>query len=337
MTETNIGRLNKLPFRDVWKDEAKDFTPWLKDHIDQLADELNMKLEAQSTEVSVGKYSLDLLAINPETQGNVVIENQVGNADHDHLGKLITYAAGLKAEIAIWIAERFGDEHRAALEWLNESGPAGAAFFGVEIQAVNIDGSIPAAMFRTILTPHEWSRTRDPVPGELSETQKEYVAYWKPLLEELKTAHKWGPIQTDNKNRFYSAGSGLGQGFGNFRRTMRFAGKDEIRVEFIFWGPNKEWNKQAFDLLMESRETIEDATGPLTWERLTNSMISRVAAVRKGTRGDAEPELDEHRHWMIGQLTTLPQTLRPYLEQVQQAMNEEEQETTETSQAMLGY
>ena len=123
MPEQNIGRLNKLPFREVRNDEAKIFTPWLRDHIDQLADELNMTPEAQSTEVPVGRYFLDLLAINPETQGNVVIENQAGNADHDHLGKLITYAAGFRAEAAIWIAERFGDEQRTALEWLNVSSP----------------------------------------------------------------------------------------------------------------------------------------------------------------------------------------------------------------------
>ena len=325
-----------MPFRDVWKDESRDFTPWLRNHIDQLAEELNMTLEAQNTEVPVGKYFLDLLAINPETQGNVVIENQVGNADHDHLGKLITYAAGLKAEIAIWIAEHFGDEQRTALEWLNESNPGGAAFFGVEIQAVNINGSIPAAMFRIILAPNEWSSSGNPVPGELSESERQYLAYWRPLLEELKTGHRWGPIQTNNKNRAYPAGSGLGQGFGNFRRTMRFAGRDEIRVEFNIWGPSKDWNKRAFDLLIESREAIEDAAGPLLWERLNSSMISRIVSVRKGTQRDAELELNEHRQWMIEQVTKLPQLLRPYLEQLQQTINEEQLETMEPDQTTPG-
>ena len=331
MTEKSIGRLNKLTFREVWKDEAKDFTPWLRDHIDQLADELNMTLEAQGTEVPVGKYYLDILAINPETQGSVVIENQVGNTDHVHLGQLITYAAGLKAEIAIWTAEHFGDEQRKTLEWLNESSPGGTAFFGVEVQAVNINGSIPAAMFRAIVTPNEWALRGDPVPGELSETQKEYLAYWRPLLEELKTGHRWGPIQTDNKSRFYNCGSGLGRGFGNFRRSMRFAGRDELRVEFIIWGASKDWNKQAFDLLIESKEAIEEATGPLVWERLDDSMISRIASVKKGTQRDPDFELDEHRRWMIEQVTSLPQILRPYLEQVLPALNEEQQEAADTA------
>lgn len=293
-----------------------------------------MTLEAQRIEVPVGKYFLDLLAINPETQGNVVIENQVGNTDHIHLGQLITYAAGLKAEIAIWIAEHFGDEQRTALEWLNESSPSGTAFFGVEVQAVNVDGSIPAAMFRAILTPNEWARGRDPVPGELSDSQKEYLAFWRPLLEELKASHRWGPIQTDNKNRYYNCGSGLGQGFGNFRRTMRFASRNEIRVEFNIWGPSKKWNKQAFDLLIESRTDIEESTGPLVWERLDDSMISRVVSLRKGTQRDPAPELQEHRLWMVEQVTSLPSKFRPYLEQVQQLMNEEQAEAEETAELL---
>lgn len=330
MTQENIGRLNRLPFREVWKDEARDFTPWLRAHIDQLAEELNMTLETQDTEVAVGKYFLDLLATNPETQGNVVIENQVGNADHDHLGKLITYAAGLKAETAVWIAENFGDEQRTALEWLNENGPSEAAFFGVEIQAVNIDGSIPAAMFRAVVTPNEWGGSKDPVPGELTDREKLLMAFWKPLLEDLKTNHRWGQIQTTNKNRAYPAGSGLGRGFRNFRRNMRFAGSNEIRVEFTIWGPDRDWNKKVFDLLVESKDDIEETMGPLVWERLDDAMVSRVALVRTGSPQDPEPELEEHRQWMIDSVSRLPQGLRPYLEQVQQVMSEERQETLET-------
>ena len=144
-------------------------------------------------------------------------------------------------------------------------------------------------MYRAITTPNEWSRTNTPVSGELSDSEKEYLDFWKPLLEELKTTHRWGSIKTDNKNRYYTAGSGLGHGFGNFKRTMRFAGRDEIRAEFIIWEPSREWNKRVFDMLIESQQEIEQETGPLVWERLDESMISRFASVTKGSRRDPEP------------------------------------------------
>ena len=325
MTST-IGRLKRIPFREVWPDEARDFTPWLKDNIDQLADELSMKLEAQGTEVPVGRYNLDLLAMNPETQGYVVVENQVGRADHDHLGKLITYAAGIRAEAVVWIAEEFGEEQRTALEWLNENRPGNAAFFGVEVRAVSINDSIPAATFTTILAPNEWGQRKEANPTELSEAEKGNIAYWRPLLGELKTTHKWGQIQTENKRAAYGAGSGLGRGFGNFRRMMRFTGDGEARVEFTIWGPNREWNKQAFDMLYEFAEEIEQQTGHISWERLDDSMVSRLAAVKRGSRMDPEPMLEEHRRWMIDMVTKLPRVLRPYLEQVQQIIADDSKE-----------
>lgn len=328
MVDKEIGRLAKLPLRAIWKQEDRDFTPWLRDHIDQLADELGMTLEAQGIEVPVGRYKLDLLAINPETGRNVVIENQLERADHSHMGQLVTYAAGLKAEVAVLIAERFGDEERAALEWLNESTPSGAVFFGIEVQAVNIGDSAPAAMFRTVVSPNGWSRGRPSAPGEITETQRLYLSYWRPLLEELKTVHRWGSIQTENKGSSYRCGSGLGPGYGRFPRIMRFTAAGDLRVELEIRGPDRDWNKRVFDLLVDSREKIEESSGPYLWERLDGAGISRVAAVRTGSLRDPEPQLEEHRRWMIEQVISFPRAFRSQLERVQRIVDGEREEAS---------
>ena len=117
LTKT-IGELEPVPVRDVWRDEARDLTPWLAEYLEALGRALGMDLELDGSEVAVGPFSADLLLHDANTGKHVVVENMFGNTDHGHLGKIITYAAGLGASHAVLIAETFRQEHRSALQWL---------------------------------------------------------------------------------------------------------------------------------------------------------------------------------------------------------------------------
>ena len=114
---------------DVWSDEARDFTPWLADNMDLLSQEIGLPLAWEGTEVPVDGFSADILATTTDGS-HVVIENQYGRTDHDHLGKLLTYTAGLEAQIVIWVAERFHDAHLSAIRWLNETHSGAVFVFG---------------------------------------------------------------------------------------------------------------------------------------------------------------------------------------------------------------
>ncbi len=117
-----LGRLRRVAnARDVWTSEAGDFTPWLAENLDVLADELGMSLTLQATEVPVGEFRLDIEAQTPDGRV-VIIENQLERTDHGHLGQLLVYASGLEAAAVVWVAPRFRDDHRRTLDWLNESG-----------------------------------------------------------------------------------------------------------------------------------------------------------------------------------------------------------------------
>ena len=134
-----FSELKRIPLREKWSHEANEFTPWLADNIQILGDALDMNLAIVDREASVGNFYLDLLARDLESSRTVVIENQFHRTDHDHLGKLLTYAGGFDASIVIWISEEFQDAHRQALEWLNQRTDTDTQFFGVVLEVLQIE------------------------------------------------------------------------------------------------------------------------------------------------------------------------------------------------------
>ena len=319
MTQQNIGKIEKVAITSVWPHEANDFTPWLAENLGMLGEELGMELELEGTEVPVGNFSLDILARDANSEAVVAIENQVASTDHTHLGQLLTYSAGKDADIVIWIATKFRDEHRAALDWLNEGTADSLSFFGVEVQAVRIDDSLPAPLFRLAAAPNTWSNDAKVREVETTPTQQKYIRYWKPLLVELRETYGWN-IGTQNKLASYEAGAALGSA--KFGRTMRFTWDGEARVELVIKSADRDWNKEVFDLLKESRAEIEEELGPTTWERLDDAKMSRVLVSRPGRIDNPEAELDEIKNWMIDHVNRFPDTFRPYLEAVQEKMQE---------------
>ena len=146
MKTYNLDKLERRELQDVWPHEALDFTPWLSEdaNLRMLGDAIGIELELIETESSVGSFNVDIFAREAGTSRKVVIENQLKETNHDHLGKAITYAAGKSAEIVVWVVARARDEHRQAIEWLNEHTDDDVAFFLVEIELWSIGGSLPA-------------------------------------------------------------------------------------------------------------------------------------------------------------------------------------------------
>ena len=146
-----FDRFRRVQLRDIWHHEAHDFTPWLAENLVFLAETLGMDLELEATEKHVGDFRADIVCRNRTDNSRVIIENQFEKSNHPHLGKVLTYAAGLDAATIIWIAEEFRKEHREVLNWLNRSTHTALQFFGVEIEVFQIADSPYAPEF-TIVT-----------------------------------------------------------------------------------------------------------------------------------------------------------------------------------------
>jgi len=182
-----LGKFEKLDVHEYWANEAQDFTPWLAadENIALLGEEIDTSLEVVQSEHPVGPFRADIVCVDTDTGHKVLIENQLEKTNHTHLGQLLTYAAGLNSVTIIWIADKFTEEHRAALDWLNRITDESINFFGCEIELWIIGNSPPAPRFDLVAKPNKWSKP--PPPPLLTETQQLYLDYWTAFSEYVAT------------------------------------------------------------------------------------------------------------------------------------------------------
>lgn len=310
MGVTELGVLKRLSPKQVWPNEAADFTPWLAEHLKELGDAIGMDLDLQRVEVEapVGDFSLDLLAHDVGRDQPVVIENQLGATDHDHLGKLLTYAAGYDAGAIIWIAHEIRDEHRQALDWLNQHMEEDINVFGVVVEVLQIDGSRPAYNFRPVAFPNEWSRERGPKPHPATPRGEAYRAFFQSLVDVLRVKHKFTGIHSAPPTSWVCFASGVS----GITYGANFAKGDRARVEIYSGRSDAATNKSLFEALAADKAAIEkEFDCPLEWERLDEKIGCRLAIYRKGTIGDSPAQLDEIRQWMIDHLLRMKKTFGP--------------------------
>ncbi|OIQ10401.1 DUF4268 domain-containing protein [Neomoorella thermoacetica] len=291
-----LGTLTEVDLRQVWTNEARDFTPWLKDNIDRLNQVLGLDIEITEREGAVGPFAVDLVGKDLGSGRTVIIENQLEPTDHTHLGQLLTYTAGRGAKIVIWISPQFREEHRQALDWLNENTDEDQAFFGIEIKLVRIEDSKPAPLFKLVSQPNEWqkniasSRTISP-RGEA------YQEFWTTFLEKLKER---APGLTNAKKGLPQSWFSIGAGRTGFGYSTAFKLKGRFSVELYIDTGDKEKNQLYFEQLYGQKEIIEQELGTaLSWERLDNARACRVAIYREGSIDADEKELNELQDWAI--------------------------------------
>jgi hypothetical protein len=175
-----LGKMIRISdLRSVWPHEANDFTKWLaqEENLALLSDAIDIDLELEERESSVGSFSVDIFAKEVGTNRRVIIENQLEDTNHDHLGKLITYASGKGAEVIVWVVKRARDEHRQAIEWLNQHTDSNIGFFLLEIELWQIGDSMKAPRFNIVEKPNDWSKTMKTIEG-LSDTDLLKLEFW---------------------------------------------------------------------------------------------------------------------------------------------------------------
>jgi hypothetical protein len=303
-----FGNLTRLNLRDIWSKEAADFTPWLADNISALGEALDMDLELESREANVGDFSLDLLAKDLGSGGSVVIENQLTPTDHDHLGKLLTYAAGFDASTVVWVAETIREEHRQAIDWLNQRTDTKTQFFGVVVEVLRIDDSKPAYNFKPVAFPNEWQKRKKRETLQIGPKGEAYREFFQALIDDLQENHQFTGARVGQPQNWFA----FSTGFGGISFCASFAQGGRVRVEVYIDKGDSEKNKALFDALKKQQEPLETEFGnELVWERLDDKRASRIAVYREGNIESTEDELREIHSWIVDNLLTFKKVLAP--------------------------
>ena len=311
-TTQELATIERVDIRSIWPSEPADFTPWLAENLSALGKALGLDLELQSQEAPVGGYSLDILAHDGNGR-SVIIENQLGLTDHDHLGKLLTYAAGFDANVMVWIAKQFRDEHREALDLLNHRTDEGTEFFGVEVELWKIDESRPAVNFNLVSTPNEWRKQTvrsARTDRNVTERSEKYRKFFQGLIDSLREEHRFTNARKGQPQSWYSFSSGNT----GFAYGANFNADGRARVELYIDSGEQERNKRTFDRFEEQKELFESKLGePLVWERLENRRASRVSIRREGSIDDDPDTLDGLQGWMVEKLLDFKRVFGPKL------------------------
>ncbi|WP_167648367.1 DUF4268 domain-containing protein [Mameliella alba] len=315
---SRLGRLEKVDLRSEWPTEAQDFTPWLaeEENLLLLSDTLGIDLELEAVERNVGPFRADILCKDTLSDKWVLIENQLERTDHTHLGQLITYAAGLDAVTIVWIAARIADEHRAALDWMNEITENSIRFFGLEVELWRIGESLAAPKFNLVSNPNDWSRStqaakRAVEASALTETQQLQLDYWKEL--ETRLAAAGGPVKAVKAHPYSWTGHSIGRSNISLNAAMNTRDK-WIRVELYLGGPD---SKGYFKLLNEQRVAIEEELGvELDWQRLDMKRDSRVCFTRLDFDPWSKESWPEQHDWIVRQLGAFHSVFHPRIRNI---------------------
>lgn len=279
MNITQLGKLERIDdLRQVWPHEARDFTKWLaqEENLDLLSRAIEIDLVTEETESAVGDYKVDIFAV--ESSGNqrrIVIENQLEETNHDHLGKIITYASGKGAEVVIWVVKKARQEHKRAIEWLNQISQENIGFFLLEIELWRIGDSLIAPKFNLVEGPNDWAKQVRSTEN-LSELKLKQLNYWEAFVAYAFKKPEFAKVFSQRKvypQHWYS----MSAGSSDYHISLE-VNTPKKRIATTIYISN---NKELYEKLKLQEAKIQEITGcSLEWIVATKDC--RILAVNPG-------------------------------------------------------
>lgn len=294
----HLGALTPVPVREIWAKEDRDFTPWLLDNAELLSGALGIDLELHQAEHPVGTFSLNLLGRAPGSEEVVIVENQLEESDHKHLGQLLTYAGGTDARTIVWIATNFREEHRSALDWLNENTGEGTRFFGVEISAVKIGDSVPAPLFNVVAKPNDWGKAVKANANTIggSERNVAYSEFWTKFLVTVRQRH---PEWTKAAGSYYQSWLSLPSGVSGISMSTTF-NRRGLCSELVTYFENIEASHANYKALFGVKEDFEASYGgELEWDQKDDRKTCKISDYLEGADIFEYSKWDEYVDWLI--------------------------------------
>ena len=306
----NIGKLKEVDVRELWQHEQRDFSEWLakEANIEYLNDILGLTLTDINKEVYVGPYRCDIVAKDETTGINVIIENQLEATNHDHLGKIITYASGLDAKFVVWICKEAKEEHCSAIEWLNENTINDISFFLIEIHAYKIGDSDPAPMFEVIEKPNDFIKRSKSAKddGEMNKSQSERLLFWEEFNNVL--VHRGKPFNVRKATTDHWYDVAIGNSYSHISISLV---NKEGRIGIELYLNDR---KDVFDELYSKKDQIESELDyELIWDKLENKKASRIKKYLDGLDFDNHDNYENLMNETIDTAVKMRDVFKKYL------------------------
>lgn len=292
-----LGKLNKVNLREYWAHEALDFTQWLaqEENIQLLSDEIGVSLINVRPEEAIGRYNVDLVATDEDSERKVIIENQLEYTDHKHLGQIITYASGYNASIIIWIVKEVREEHQKAMEWLNNNTSADLSFFLIRMELWQIGDSPFAPKFHIVVEPNDWAKALQDsttTTKELTDTKLSQLDFWKQFKDYAKANNT--SLRIGRKARaqhWYNISFGTSEA----HIALTVSTRDNAIASSIYISKSPE----LYEKFLLNKEAIEEGLGfSLEWHELEGKLASRIT-IGKTADLNKEDEWETYFSWLL--------------------------------------
>ncbi len=307
----DLAKLQKIDLRDVW-DIEPDFTNWLaqKENLDLLGEEIGVDIKLTKIEANVGNFKVDILAEEESSGRKIIIENQLEDTNHDHLGKIITYASGYDAEIIIWVVRDVREEHQRAVEWLNEHTDEKTGYFLIKVELWQIEGSKPAPKFDVLVSPNEWAKAikASPTGGELSNTKLQQLDFWTKFKGFVRAKDTRIRLQTPRPQHWYDVSMGSSEA----HVALTINSRENLLGCEIYINRNKE----LFNFLQERKEAIEKEIGEQV-EWVDAAVASRIKIKKEVSDVFSQSEAENYFAWLYEKTTLFQKVFGRYFKEFQ--------------------
>lgn len=295
MTSNNLGKLKKVELREAWKHEANHFTQWLaqEENLALLGDEIGFDIKLIQTEAKVGSFNVDILAEEESTGKKIIIENQLEVTNHDHLGKVITYASGYDARIIVWVVKDVREEHRQAIDWLNEHTDEDIEFYLLKIELWQIEDSPYAPKFEIISKPNDWTKAVRSATdsSELTDTKVKQLEFWTEFKEYAKRQQTKLRLQKSYPQHWTNISIGSSDAHISLTINTR---EGAFGAELYI--PD---NKELYAKLLQSKDQIEAELGEKPeWMELPAKKASRIRILKQGKFEDQD-QWESEFEWLL--------------------------------------
>lgn len=303
-----LAQLKQINLRKVWQHEALQFTKWLakNQNLSLLSDEIGIEISLIQTEASVGKFYVDILAEEENTGRKIVIENQLESTNHDHLGKLITYASGFDAEIIIWIVKEVRDEHKRAIDWLNEHSDESANFFAIKMEIWQIGDSPYAPKFQVISQPNDWAKAVKKGAKEtgLSDVKLMQLEFWTDFRRYCLENNSKLRFRKPYPQHWYNISIGIPKTHLSLIVDTR---NDQMRCEFYI--PDDKELYRKFEVFKD--EINKELECDLEWMFLKGRKASRMRTISKANLSNSD-KWEEYFTWLLNKSKDFQQVFTKY-------------------------